>query len=276
MADRPADASRAVRALGSDGRRAALRLGVVPEVLHGLLLERAAAVGTSAGTTADTTADTTAGALDVLDVGGGTGGFAVPLAREGHRVTVVDPSPDALAALERRAAEAGVPVRAVQGDLSDLLDVVPAAGADVVLVHGALEHADDPAAALERVAAVLRPGGVLSVLAAQRLAAVIARALAGHFEEARHALADPAGRWGAGDPLPRRFDEADLVPLVTAAGFAVREVHGVRVFADLVPGALVDVEPGAAAALSALEAAAATHPVLAGIAAQLHVLAVRT
>ncbi|MGN6246636.1 MAG: class I SAM-dependent methyltransferase, partial [Motilibacteraceae bacterium] len=146
MADRPADVSRAVRALGSDGRRAALRLGVVPEVLHGLLLERAAAVGTSAGTTADTTADTTAGALDVLDVGGGTGGFAVPLAREGHRVTVVDPSPDALAALERRAAEAGVPVRAVQGDLSDLLDVVPAAGADVVLVHGALEHADDPAA----------------------------------------------------------------------------------------------------------------------------------
>src|SRR5207247_4070895 len=39
----------------------------------------------------------TAGAvLDVVDVGGGTGGFAVPLATLGHRVTVVDPSPDAL------------------------------------------------------------------------------------------------------------------------------------------------------------------------------------
>ncbi|MCG5437905.1 class I SAM-dependent methyltransferase, partial [Micromonospora foliorum] len=46
--------------------------------------------------------------LTVLDVGGGTGGFAVPLARAGHRVTVVDASPDALAALTRRAAEAGV------------------------------------------------------------------------------------------------------------------------------------------------------------------------
>ncbi|HZP54968.1 methyltransferase domain-containing protein, partial [Actinocrinis sp.] len=55
--------------------------------------------------------------LDVVDVGGGTGGFAVALARLGHRVTVVDPSPDALAALERRAAEAGVSgsVRAAQG-----------------------------------------------------------------------------------------------------------------------------------------------------------------
>ena len=46
--------------------------------------------------------------LDVLDVGGGTGGLAVPLAALGHRVTVVDPSPDALAALARRASESGV------------------------------------------------------------------------------------------------------------------------------------------------------------------------
>ena len=40
--------------------------------------------------------------LDVLDIGGGTGGFAVRVAGLGHRVTVVDPSPDALAALARR------------------------------------------------------------------------------------------------------------------------------------------------------------------------------
>src|SRR5690606_38224364 len=56
--------------------------------------------------------------LTVVDVGGGTGGFAVPLAEAGHQVTVVDASPDALAALTRRATEAGVAdrVRAVQGD----------------------------------------------------------------------------------------------------------------------------------------------------------------
>ena len=53
-----------------------------------------------------------------LDLGGGTGGLAVPLAELGHHVTVVDPSPDALAALARRAGEAGVAdrVTAVQGD----------------------------------------------------------------------------------------------------------------------------------------------------------------
>ena len=41
--------------------------------------------------------------LRVLDVGGGSGMFAVPLARLGHDVTVVDPSADALATLRRRA-----------------------------------------------------------------------------------------------------------------------------------------------------------------------------
>src|SRR5215472_12751028 len=43
--------------------------------------------------------------LDIVDAGGGTGGFAVPLASLGHHVTVVDPSPDSLAAAQRRAAE---------------------------------------------------------------------------------------------------------------------------------------------------------------------------
>ena len=43
--------------------------------------------------------------LRVLDLGGGTGGLAVALAEQGHTVTVVDPSPDALASLSRRVAE---------------------------------------------------------------------------------------------------------------------------------------------------------------------------
>src|SRR3954468_15013105 len=75
---------------------------------------------------------------DVLDIGGGTGGFAVRVAELGHRVSVVDPSPDALAALARRAREAGVAVAGQQGDLSTLLDVTAPASADVVLCHGVL------------------------------------------------------------------------------------------------------------------------------------------
>src|SRR2546423_15069784 len=51
----------------------------------------------------------------VLDVGGGSGTLAVPLAAAGCAVTVVDPSPNALATLDRRAAGAGVPRRVTPG-----------------------------------------------------------------------------------------------------------------------------------------------------------------
>jgi SAM-dependent methyltransferase len=213
--------------------------------------------------------------LDVLDVGGGTGGFAVPLAQLGHRVTVVDPSPDALASLQRRAVEAGVSVRAVQGDAVGLLDVVDEGCADLVLCHGVLEHVDEVAPAVRSLAAVLRPGGTLSVLVAQRNAAVVARAVAGHFAEARHALEDPDGRWGPGDPMPRRFTEAALRAVLADAGLRVGAVHGVRTVADLVPGGLVDSEPGAAEALVDLELATADRPELRAVATQLHLLATR-
>jgi SAM-dependent methyltransferase len=209
--------------------------------------------------------------LEIIDVGGGTGGFAVPLATLGHHVTVVDPSPDALASLERRAREEGVQVRAVQGDAAALLDVVAPDSADLILCHGVLEHVDDVAPALSSLATALRPGGTLSLLAANRNAVVLARAIAGHFREARHAMDDPSGRWGPGDPLPRRFTEEQLVGLLTAAGLSVRAVHGVRGFSDLVPR--VDADPNAAEALHDLEAAAADRPDFRALATQLHLLA---
>lgn len=217
------------------------------------------------------------GALDVVDLGGGTGGFAVRVAASGHRVTVVDPSPDALAALARRAAESGVSeqVRGLQGDASGLLEVVAESSADLVLCHRVLEVVDDPEQALRRVAAVLRPGGRLSLLVAQRHAAPIARALAGHLADAERLLTEPEIRGGAGDPVPRRFTEAGVAALLDSAGFDVETVHGVRVFTDLVPSAVVDSEPGAVEALLRLETEVADRPEFRTVATQLHVLAAR-
>ncbi|MET9322613.1 methyltransferase [Streptomyces sp. NPDC003038] len=240
--------------------RASLRTAVVWEVLKEALDRRVKATGRDV--------------LDVLDTGGGTGKFAVPVARLGHRVTVVDPSPNALFGLERRVAEAGVAdlVRGVQGDAQGLLDVVDREAYDVVLCHGVLEYVDDPAEGVGNAVAALRPGGTLSLLGAGLGGAVLARALAGHFTEARTALTDPAGRWGSGDPMPRRFTAEQLSELVADAGLAVGAVHGVRIFADLVPGVLVDTEPGAVEALLRLEEAAAELPAFHAVATQLHVL----
>jgi S-adenosylmethionine-dependent methyltransferase len=216
----------------------------------------------------------------IVDIGGGTGGFAVRLASQGHTVTVVDPSPDALAALDRRAAENDVSdlVTGVQGDLADLAEHVGDGEhdgvVDVVLCHGVLEVAPDPDAALRTIADVLRPGGLLSLLVAGRHAAVIARAMAGHFHQAL-ALLDPEHPPTPGGRTGRRFTHDELVTLVTGAGFDVDEVQAIRVFTDLVPGSLLDLEPGASAALVELEEAVAGRPEYLPLATQVHLLAHR-
>ncbi|WP_336209110.1 methyltransferase domain-containing protein [Nonomuraea sp. LPB2021202275-12-8] len=239
-------------------RTPAVRTAVVWDALRAVLAELAAATGRDV--------------LDIVDAGGGTGGFAVPMAVLGHSVTVVDPSPDSLAALERRAKEKGVRVRALQGDAAGLGDLLSRDSADLVLCHSVLEYVEDPVSALTAMAQLVRADGAVSVLAANPVASAIHRALAGQFDEARTVLSDPQGSWGDRDPTPRRFTGETLTQLLTVAGFAPGVVHGVRVFADLVPSRLVDAEPGAAEALVALEQAASAHPVLRDIATQLHVL----
>lgn len=239
------------------------------------------------------TAETGRPALDILDAGGGTGGFAVPLASLGHRVTVVDPSPDSLAAAQRRAAEQDVPLHAVQGDAADLAVLAGERSADLVLCHSVLEYVDSPAAAMAAIAAVLRPGGTVSVLTASAVAAVIHRALAGRFDDARRLLASIGNGPVAGDPGaagtvaagavatglvaagPRRFTLAGVTGLIEEAGLRPGAALGVRVFADLVPRVVADVDPGAAQALQGLELAVSAHPAFHDFAAQFHVLGYR-
>lgn len=217
------------------------------------------------------------GSLDILDAGGGTGGFAVPLAEDGHRVTVLDPSPDSLAALERRIAEAGVSgsVRAVQGEAAAVREVLGDGVYDVVLCHSVLEVVDDPRTAIGVLAGVLRDGGLASVLVANRAAAVLARALAGRLDEATALLDDPTGRWGPSDALARRFTEVEIVALLSDAGLRVRSVHGIRTVSDLISGAVVDADPVAAEELLGLERRLSTRREFLPVAGQLHVLADR-
>ena len=174
-------------------RRSAARTAVVWEALEKVLRDREQAT--------------------VLDIGGGTGGFAVRVAELGHRVTVVDPSPDALAILDRRSQEHAVAERVtgVQGDLATLDRFVEPDSVDVVLCHGVLEVVDGPAEALTALTTTMRSGGMLSLLVSQRHAAVVARAMAGHFHQALELL---DGDTGDG---PHRFTAEEVTALLSGA-----------------------------------------------------------
>jgi len=205
-------------------------------------------------------------ALTVVDLGGGTGGVATELAERGHRVTVIDPSPDALASLERRTAELGLTDRisGLQGDAGNLADLVPADSADLVLCHRVLDVVDSPADALAAVNRTLRPGGMLSLVVQQRHAQVLSHALAGHITLARAVLADR-----------HRFDHASTLDLVRQSGLEVVAEHGIGAAADYVAEAVVESAAGAYAELLALETELSTDPAFRPIAPALHVSARR-
>jgi SAM-dependent methyltransferase len=246
--------------LAADFRRDGVRSSLVWDVLRGVVSARATETGRQA--------------LDIVDVGGGTGGLAVPFAALGHDVTVVDPSPDALAAAQRRAAETGARLAAVQGDAASLDALVGAEAADLVICHNVLEYVEEPADAMAAIARVLRPAATVSLLAANAVAAVLHRAMAGRFAEALLLLEKDLEKDDV-PGIPRRFTLPALTALIDACGLRAGQAHGLRVFGGLVPGALFDGDAGGssgAEALRALEEAAAAVPPLRDIAAQLHVL----
>ena len=105
-------------------------------------------------------------ASDLVDVGCGDGELTVDLAASVGSVTGVDLDEDDLAAARARAVRAGVPNATFrQGDAYGL--GLPDATADAVLAHSLLEALERPLDALEEMARILRPGGVVGVAAVE-------------------------------------------------------------------------------------------------------------
>ena len=111
----------------------------------------------------------------VLDVGGGPGTYAAPLARAGYQVHLLDLMPlHVEQALEASAADPAAGFTAAVGDARDLPQ--DNESQDAVLLFGPLYHltqAEDRLQALAEARRVLRPGGQVLVTAISRFASLI-------------------------------------------------------------------------------------------------------
>lgn len=111
----------------------------------------------------------------VLDVGGGTGVYALPLCERGHTVRVVEPIPSHVARVQELAEARGLAsLSAVLGDARDLAGVGD--GYDAVLLLGPLYHlteAADRAQSLREAVRVSRPGGTVAAAGISRFASLI-------------------------------------------------------------------------------------------------------
>jgi 2-polyprenyl-3-methyl-5-hydroxy-6-metoxy-1,4-benzoquinol methylase len=102
----------------------------------------------------------------VLEVGSGPGHMALELARHGHHVTGLELSPECVSIARRLADEN--PFRDGFGSLeyvaADFLTWECSDRFDAICFFLVLHHFDDPVAVLDRVLALLRPGGTVTVI----------------------------------------------------------------------------------------------------------------
>jgi ubiquinone/menaquinone biosynthesis C-methylase UbiE len=150
----------------------------------------------------------------VLDLGIGPGTSAVEMARVDplRRHVGLDVSLPMLRRARKRAGTAGVGLGLVRGDVLRL--PVRDGAVDGATGHSLLYLLPDPAAALAEVRRALRPGGTVAFLEPRAGGASVgAAAMTGP----RHLLAMVL--WRGMSRLHRRFDEASLTALLSAAGF---------------------------------------------------------
>ncbi len=171
----------------------------------------------------------------VLEAGCGVGSQTLTLAQRspGARFTSVDVSAPSLAEAQRRMAQAGLAnVDFQQADLFAL--PFPPASFDHVFVCFVLEHVSRPAEALGVLAAVLKPGGTMTVIEGDHGSAYFHP----ENEASRRAIGCQVElqRRAKGDAMIGR----QLYPLLTAAGLHAVTVSPRMVYADASKPALVD------------------------------------
>jgi len=176
----------------------------------------------------------------ILDAGGGTGAFAIPLAMDGQDVTLLDPSSEWLDRARANALHAGVEIRFVKGSAEEAASVVEP-GFDAALCHAVLMYSDDPRIGLAQLRSVVRPGGGLSLLEKNADAIALRPGLEGSYAEAERLLHDrvSAGRLGV-ENRAHTLEEWDS--MLRETGWTVVESAGVRLFSDLAPDDLSDDE----------------------------------
>ena len=90
----------------------------------------------------------------ILDIGGGSGRFAIPLSNQGHDLTVVEPNKEAIEILKKRNSEIKVINSSFEeANITGLFDVIL-----VIEVFGSFENIEE---AFLRISKLCKEGGIV-------------------------------------------------------------------------------------------------------------------
>jgi ubiquinone/menaquinone biosynthesis C-methylase UbiE len=168
----------------------------------------------------------------VLDLGCGTGKWALKLLKSGFKVVCVDISAKMLDEARRNIQEAGLAARAefVQADLCDLACLSGRDAALAVAFGEAIGCTASPLDALKQIRRTLGASGMLVATFDNRLAAIDYYLSSGDPEKLVRFLRDGRTHWLTKDAAERfeitTYGPTELCKLVEAAGFHVVDLVG--------------------------------------------------
>ena len=196
------------------------------------------------------------GTLRVLDIGGGNGLDAIPLAALGHQLTLVDFSPEMLAEARVNAWELGVSDMMTfhQADLTTLPALFPEPVFDVILCHNLLPYVEDASAAIRTICQALQPGGLLSIICVNGYSDAYRAALQqGDLAAAVRQLEAETNYTSLFEVEVRHYTAQEMVQPLQKAGCVVIGNYGVRCICDYLPNNDLKTNPASFAQLEQLE-----------------------
>lgn len=171
---------------------------------------------------------------EIVDLGGGGGVQAIRLAQLGHCVTIVDFDAQMLAAAAARIAAAPPEIAAridVRAGDAASADTLGLGQFDLVCLHSILMYEDDPAAMIDAAIGLMRPGGLLSILAVNADAIAMRPGLQGRWDIASETMM--AGKQ-IEDCYAPGHDHArgSIEELLGERGLSLDAWYGVGIFTD--------------------------------------------
>jgi SAM-dependent methyltransferase len=164
-------------------------------------------------------------ATPILDLGGGTGVWAIRIAQAGHPVILTDISPGLLTRAREKVAAAGLAhlVRVEEADVCDLARYPTGAFPLVLALGDPLSYCADAARALREIHRVTAPNGVLIGDVECRYRAALSTRRATTWDDAKRILAEGTAHWPEpSNPAPiREFAPAELRETLEDSGWRV-------------------------------------------------------
>lgn len=173
----------------------------------------------------------------ILDAGGGTGFYSIPLAVKGHEIIILDVSEKMLKKARENAEKSNVTerVRTILGDIDHLN--FPNSYFDVILCHLAFGHVSNASRTLREFYRVLKNDGILSLTVSNKHFYSIRESLRGNFLKAERILRTKNFFVSPRKSIPeiRTFTKDEIVSLCKDANLKIVSVKGMRIVSDYLP-----------------------------------------